>query len=366
MWGALFGWFISYFISINSHISCHPYQLDPVKFCQFHRGLTAVCPSINFHCEHSLFYHIKFEHFHFIFVGVSFDINMKEHMPQNGHIALSKVGSSSSVQTSWSYIIYVESWPSSEYGSQYCCSLAAFATVLFRCNTINTVRNLSWKIPAEAAYGVWIIRQKHQYSCRDDVHNMLTCMTIEKIFFYSLQCQWFHCANTDFGFRGFSCFFFFTCCVAYQFVSFCTLSTTLWWRIFQVYPSESCLQLYGNFYLSMVLQKMQASESVLSILLKACICTFRNGPTCSLPACTWTTSSSLLRCYCCCCCWKGEFTLHMSLSVSSLKLPPSESKYFTISLTLSVLTVSLWSIFWTTTPSSIFHCVLGTWNISYL
>jgi len=46
-------------------------------------------------------------------------------------------------------------------------------------------------------------------------------------------------------------------------------------------------------------------------------------------------------CCCCCCCWKGEFTLHMSLSQSSLKLSPSESEYFTISLTLSVLTVSL-------------------------
>ena len=47
-----------------------------------------------------------------------------------------------------------------------------------------------------------------------------------------------------------------------------------------------------KFFLSLVLQKMQVSEYVLSILLKTCICTFRNGPTCSLPAPTWTTSSS--------------------------------------------------------------------------
>jgi hypothetical protein len=48
----------------------------------------------------------------------------------------------------------------------------------------------------------------------------------------------------------------------------------------------------------------------------------------------------LLRCYCQC--WqKGEFTPHMSLSESSLQLPPYESEYFTISLILSVLTVSL-------------------------
>ena len=117
-------------------------------------------------------------------------------------------------------------------------------------------------------------------------------MTIEKIFFYFLQCQWFHRTNRDLGFRGFSCFYFFTCCVAYQFVSFCTLPTTRCWRIFQVHPREGCLQLHGKFYLSLVLQKMQVSESVPSILLKTCICTFRNGPTCSLPACTWTTSSS--------------------------------------------------------------------------
>jgi hypothetical protein len=33
---------------------------------------------------------------------------------------------------------------------------------------------------------------------------------------------------------------------------------------------------------------------------------------------------------------KGEFTLHISLSVSSLKLPLSESELFTVSLILSV------------------------------
>jgi len=45
----------------------------------------------------------------------------------------------------------------------------------------------------------------------------------------------------------------------------------------------------------------------------------------------WTTSSSLLLLM------KGEFTFQVLLSESSLKLPPSESKSFTISLILSVM-----------------------------
>jgi hypothetical protein len=59
------------------------------------------------------------------------------------------------------------------------------------------------------------------------------------------------------------------------------------------------------------------------------------------------------------CCQKGEFTLHMSLSETSLQLPPPESGYFTVSLIFSVLTVTLWSVFWTTTLSRIFHFTWG-------
>jgi hypothetical protein len=44
----------------------------------------------------------------------------------------------------------------------------------------------------------------------------------------------------------------------------------------------------------------------------------------------WTTSSSSLL-------TKGEFTLQVLLFETSLKLPPSESKSFTVSLILSVL-----------------------------
>jgi hypothetical protein len=43
MWGALPGWFMSYFISINPHVSWHPYHLDSVMFCHFHCGLMDVC-----------------------------------------------------------------------------------------------------------------------------------------------------------------------------------------------------------------------------------------------------------------------------------------------------------------------------------
>jgi hypothetical protein len=32
---------ISYFIYCNAHIPWHPYQLNPVMFCQFHQGLVA-------------------------------------------------------------------------------------------------------------------------------------------------------------------------------------------------------------------------------------------------------------------------------------------------------------------------------------
>jgi hypothetical protein len=48
---------------------------------------------------------------------------------------------------------------------------------------------------------------------------------------------------------------------------------------------------------------------------------------------SWTTSSSSLLLLL----LMGEFTLHMSLSESSLQLPTSESESFKISLTLSVL-----------------------------
>ena len=47
MWGAL----PSYFISINSHVSRHPYQLDSVMSCQLHQGLMAFPDSFGIHLE---------------------------------------------------------------------------------------------------------------------------------------------------------------------------------------------------------------------------------------------------------------------------------------------------------------------------
>jgi hypothetical protein len=79
------------------------------------------------------------------------------------------------------------------------------------------------------------------------------------------------------------------CCLSVYFILY-TFNNSVLKNIWSI--SKGALQLHGNFYLSLVLQKMQVSESVLSNLLKTCICTFRNGPTCSLPAPTWTTSSS--------------------------------------------------------------------------
>jgi hypothetical protein len=36
-------WLIDhYFISINSHVSWHLYQLDPIMFCEFHHGYMVV------------------------------------------------------------------------------------------------------------------------------------------------------------------------------------------------------------------------------------------------------------------------------------------------------------------------------------
>ena len=63
---------------------------------------------------------------------------------------------------------------------------------------------------------------------------------------------------------------------------------------------------------------------------------------------------------------KGEFTSHVSLSETSLKLPPSGSKSFKISLILSAPIKFLWSKFWTRTQSGIFHIACEARNIIWL
>ena len=72
-----------------------------------------------------------------------------------------------------------------------------------------------------------------------------------------------------------------------------------------------------------------------------------------------TSSSTLLL-------LKGEFTSHVSLSQTSLKLPPSESESFKISLILWVPIKFLWNIFWTRTRSGIFHNACNARTILWL
>lgn len=76
------------------------------------------------------FGHIKFEHFYFIFVGVSFDINMKEHTPSKWAYCLVKSRFFFQCVDILKLIICVDSWPSNKYGPQCSCSLAAFASVI--------------------------------------------------------------------------------------------------------------------------------------------------------------------------------------------------------------------------------------------
>ena len=74
----------------------------------------------------------------------------------------------------------------------------------------------------------------------------------------------------------------------------------------------------------------------------------------------WKTSSSSLLLL------KGEFISHVSLSESSLKLPPSESESFKIYLILSVPIKFLWNIFWIRTRSGIFHIACDARDIIWL
>ena len=49
--GALLGSLVSSFTFINSLLSLHPYQSDPVVFCQFHQGLVAVPDTYGIYLE---------------------------------------------------------------------------------------------------------------------------------------------------------------------------------------------------------------------------------------------------------------------------------------------------------------------------
>ena len=144
--------------------------------------------------------------------------------------------------------------------------------------------------------------------------------------------------STDLSDREPSCFFLFICCFAYQFVSFCMslnisglknisnisqgeLSWVIWKFLFIPGTPEN-----AGFWTVWICSFYPNSKSVFAHLGRAL-----HILSVPLSGSGWKTSSSssLLL--------KGEFTLHVSLSESSLKLPPSESKTFTISLISSVL-----------------------------
>jgi hypothetical protein len=110
---------------------------------------------------------------------------------------------------------------------------------------------------------------------------------------------------------------------------------------FKYVQGRAVFELFGNFYLSLVLWKKQVSESceffsfhpnsksVFARLGMALRVLFL--PLSGL-GCTVSSSASSVRLLL----LKGEFATYVSLSRSSLKLPSSESESFTISLILSV------------------------------
>ena len=155
---------------------------------------------------------------------------------------------------------------------------------------------------------------------------MLICITIRLFLIFFCNVTAFHCANTDLGFREPFCFFLFAALHIGLFPS-----TKMWiflgWKIFQIYPSESRLVLYGNFYLFFVFHQRMQDFCIIWI------CSFnpnlKSASTSSAmalhvlflpqPDFDWTTSSSSLMLL------KGEFTTYVSLSEISQKLPMSQN-----------------------------------------
>jgi len=157
---------------------------------------------------------------------------------------------------------------------------------------------------------------------------MLMCMISTKNFFISCNEIVFHCANTDLGARGPSCFFLFICWVAYQFVSFSINSNIFGLKnISNMSQGEVswviCKFLFipgipenAGFWTVWICSFHPNSKSVLTRLggVQRILFLLLSGS-------GWTTSSSSLLLLLLP--LKGEFTLHMLLSESSLKLPPS-------------------------------------------
>lgn len=118
---------------------------------------------------------------------------------------------------------------------------------------------------------------------------MLTCITNERNFFISLNVTGFHCANTNFGFRGPSCFCFFICCVAYWLVSFCicfnnymlknisniskqVLSSVIWKFLFIPGTPNRQVSESSQFFLSILTQNLYLSIYEWPCVLASCLC----------------------------------------------------------------------------------------------
>ena len=112
------------------------------------------------------------------------------------------------------------------------------------------------------------------------------CMITEKNFFISCNEAVFHCANTDFGFREPSCFLF-ICCIAYR-CFFLYQFEHFWAEEYFKYISGRAVLSYTVIF---IYPRYSAESRFLNCLnlffpskLKICVCTFWNGPACSLPA----------------------------------------------------------------------------------
>ena len=153
--------------------------------------------------------------------------------------------------------------------------------------------------------------------------------------------------------------FLFTCCVTYRFVSFgksfnisglknssnISQGEPSWviWKFLFIPGTPGKVGFWTEFVLPILKSELARLGTALCVLFLP------------LPSFHWKTSfSSLLL--------KGEFTLHVSLSESSLKLPPSEYESFKISLIFSVPIKCLWSVLRIRTRSGIFRIACNPWN----
>ena len=109
------------------------------------------------------------------------------------------------------------------------------------------------------------------------------------------------------------------------------------WRIIEIYPRESCLELYWIFYLSPVDRRMQVSEPSEFFppsQLKICIFAFRKDPACSLP-----TSARF---------WRDNFLFLTATSNAAAAAATERRIYFTrvvVRVFTKIATIRVWIIY---------------------